>query len=83
MQENPCKKLSICYLVLTERASNANQKTTMTTNKTETHQMTQTEVLQSIKRLFDAGCLKLSGATEMDRAIFTTNLTEAIAIGDN
>ena len=32
MQEIPCKKRSTCYLVLTERASNANQKTTMTTH---------------------------------------------------
>lgn len=43
--------------------------------------MTQTEVLEYIKRLYDAGCVRLSGSREMDRSIFETNLTEAIVLG--
>jgi murein L,D-transpeptidase YcbB/YkuD len=45
--------------------------------------MTQTEVLEYIKRLYDAGCVRLSGAHRMDQAIFETNLQEAIALGDS
>lgn len=52
-------------------------------SKTATHQKTQTEVLANIHRLYQAGCLKLSGANEMDRAIFETNLTEAIAMKED
>ena len=52
------------------------------TAKTETHQKTQTEVLLYIQCLYNAGCLRLAGANEMDKAIFESNLTEAIAIGE-
>lgn len=50
---------------------------------TPTAKMTQGDVLAYIKRLYDAGCVSLNCFNEMDRAIFETNLCEAIEISNS